>query len=128
MSIEAVRKRVKRGSLQSDKGPDGRVYVYLDAGPDTGGDTSHPQPEAEASELVEELRRQNEYLRRQLDVRTDELREHRRLLAAALERIPELEAQQEPQDQPESAGEEPQRSTTPEEPERRAWWRRWFGG
>ena len=27
VSVEAVRKRVKRGSLRSDKDPDGRVYV-----------------------------------------------------------------------------------------------------
>jgi hypothetical protein len=32
VSVEAVRKRVKRGSLRSDKGPDHRVYVYLDTG------------------------------------------------------------------------------------------------
>ncbi len=32
ISVEAVRKRVKRASLRSDKGPDGRVYVYLDTG------------------------------------------------------------------------------------------------
>jgi hypothetical protein len=29
-SVEAVRMRVRRGSLDSEKEPDGRVYVYLD--------------------------------------------------------------------------------------------------
>ena len=28
---DAIRKRIQRGTLQHDKDPDGRVYVYLDA-------------------------------------------------------------------------------------------------
>jgi len=32
VSESAIRKRVERGSLRSDKGPDGRRYVYLDPG------------------------------------------------------------------------------------------------
>jgi len=126
VSVEAVRKRVKRGSLRSDKDPDGRVYVYLDA----GGDTSRPQAEAEGSELVEELRRQNEYLRGQLDIRTEELREHRRLLAGLIERVPELEAPDRARDGHESVPED-FGGAVPEEREKgseRPWWRRVFGG
>ena len=134
VSIEAVRKRVKRGSIQSDKDPDGRVYVYLDA----GVYTSHPQGEVEGSELVEELRRQNEYLRGQLDIRTEELREHRRLLAGLIERVPELEAPKEQSEAteqseaPESVEEEPEiaeprsGSQGPREAIRVPWWRRVF--
>ena len=44
-------------------------------------------------ELVEALRREDEYLRRQLDQATERDRENQRLLAATLERIPpQLEA------------------------------------
>ncbi len=138
VSVEAIRKRVQRGSIRSDKDPDGRRYVYLDE----GVDAYHPQAEVESSELVEELRRQNEYLRGQLDIRTEELREHRRLLAGLIERVPELEA---PREQS-RATEEPEASDTDEEePERaepwsagagtpgpqegvqrRSWWRRMF--
>lgn len=84
--------------------------------------------------MVEELRRQNEYLRQQLDVRTEELRENRRLLAGLIERIPELEAPTSPDrppDVPESAEPRPDRVGTPQEPEtatQRPWWRRMFGG
>jgi hypothetical protein len=136
VSVEAVRKRVKRGSVRSDKDPDGRVYVYLDA----GGDAYHPQAETEGSDLVEELRRQNEYLRGQLDIRTEELREHRRLLAGLIERVPELEV---PRDQG-GAAEQPEAPETVEEGPKaaesrsaaggaqegaqRPWWRRVFGG
>lgn len=135
VSVEAVRKRVKRGSLRSDKDPDGRVYVYLDA----GGAAYHPQAEVEGSELVEELRRQNAYLREQLDIRTEELREHRRLLAGLIERVPELEAPREPPEAPEPVqegpgGAEPRSSTAGAQEgvqrpqERLSWWRRMFGG
>jgi len=141
VSVEAVRKRVKRGSLESDKGPDGRVYVYLDA----GGDASHPRPEVESSEasLVEELRRQNDYLREQLDAereaRTEERRRHDTLLAQLMQRIPELEppAQEESAEDAETVEEAPEgsepRSTAPGAHSeatgaRRPWWRRVFGG
>jgi hypothetical protein len=130
LSIEAVRKRVKRGSLRSDKDPDGRVYVYLD----TGGDASPPRAETEGSDLVDELRRQNDYLREQLDIRTEELREHRRLLAGLIERVPELEAPSEQPEAPETVEEEPGRveprptPTSPRtDPQRRSLWRRVFG-
>ena len=42
--------------------------------------------------LVEALRDQVTYLKEQLDIRNEELREHRRLLAGLIERVPELEA------------------------------------
>jgi hypothetical protein len=134
VSVEAVRKRVKRGSLRSDKGPDGRVYVYLDA----GGDASHPRPEVESSELVEELRDRISYLERQLDVRTEELKEHRRLLAGLIERVPELEAPSERSEQPgapetaaeASEGAQPRSDASGPQTgtQRRPWWRRVFGG
>jgi hypothetical protein len=127
VSVEAVRKRVKRGSLRSDKGPDGRVYVYLDA----GGAASHPGPGVEGpGDLVEELRDRISYLERQLDVRTGELKEHRRLLAGLIERVPELEAPQESPGAPEPAEEEQQgRSGAPgaQEGVQRPWWRRVLG-
>jgi len=139
VSVEAVRKRVKRGSLRADKGPDGRVYVYLDA----GGDAPHPQPVVEGSEasLVEELRRQNDYLREQLDAereaRTEERRRHDTLMAQLMQRIPELEppAQEEPAEDAEAVGEVPEggeprpdAAGAQEGVQRRPWWRRVFGG
>ncbi len=137
-STEAVRKRAARGSLRSEH-HDGRVVVWLDDGRTKGG----REAQGEAGELVEELRRQNEYLRSQLDIRTEELREHRRLLAGLIERVPELEA---PRDQggaterpesPETVEEGPESTEprpaaggtqeVPQEPQARPWWRRMFG-
>jgi hypothetical protein len=62
------------------------------SGPETQVET---QVEGDGA-LVEALRDQVTYLREQLDIRTVELREHRRLLAGLVERVPELEAPVEP--------------------------------
>jgi hypothetical protein len=58
-----------------------------------------------------------------------------RLLSAALERIPQLEAPQEVRESPQTAEEEPERAEPrpatggAQEPiQRRSWWRRMFGG
>ena len=56
--------------------------------------------------LVEALRDQVIYLKEQLDIRTEELSEHRRLLAGLIEGVTELEAPDEPPAAPSQSGEE----------------------
>jgi hypothetical protein len=142
----AVRKRVERGKLAADRAPDGRLIVYLDrdtTATDTTRDRTRqsrgPVGEGVDSDLVEELRDRVASLERQLDVRTEELKEHRRLLAAALERIPPqleppAEAPPDERDAPETASTggdagPPPRSDAPgpQEGARRPWWRRLIG-
>ncbi len=138
VSVEAVRKRVKRDSLRSDKGPDGRVYVYLDA----GGDAPHPEPEVESSEKVEmvgELRDRVRSLERMLEqeqeARTEERRRHDTLMAQLMQRIPAIEASEAPDEPgaPQTAEEEQGRGEPrsgageAQEGVRRPWWRRVFG-
>ena len=98
VSPEAVRKRIKRGTLDSDKGEDGRRYVYLDADPDarSPGDGRHTQAEGEGS-LVEEMRDQVLYLREQVRREQDAHAEARRIIAALTQRIPQLEAPASPE-------------------------------
>lgn len=129
VSEGAIRKRVARGTIRSEMGDDGLRYVWagpLDGGADEGTDAS--------SALVDELRDRVRYLEGQLDIRAEELREHRRIIAGLVQRVPELEAPQEPRGAPESVGEEPEmaepRSATggaQEGTERVSWWRRLFG-
>ncbi len=86
VSKEAVRKRVIRGTLRSDMGGDGRRYVYLDVG---GDETPTPEYSALTSELRDRLR----YVEGQLEAERQAHAEARRLLMAALERMPpQLEA------------------------------------
>ncbi|MGH3147001.1 MAG: hypothetical protein ACRDTR_14495, partial [Rubrobacter sp.] len=86
-TVDAVRSRIRRGSLDSEKDPEGRVYVWLDA--DQSGD--EPKASVEGS-AAEDLREQVRYLREQLRREQDAHAEARRLLAGALERIPQIEA------------------------------------
>jgi hypothetical protein len=128
ISTDAVRKRIARGSLHSDR-ENGSVRVWLD----DGGTEAGREAQVDGEALIETLQDQIAYLRSQLDIRTEELREHRRIIAALTQRIPELEAPSEPRESPETVEREPQR--TEPRPERveaqegahRPWWRRMFG-
>lgn len=136
----AVRQRLKRGTLQSDKDEDGSVYVLLDrthvrtdtdntrTNNDSTNDNTNDQP---LSDLVEVLKDQVQFLRGQLDAEREANRENRRLLAAALERIPELEpareTPRESQEWTERASEGTEGVEVPLKEEQRPWWRRVFG-
>jgi hypothetical protein len=96
VSESAIRKRVERGTLRSDKGPDGRRYVYLDTVADNmvdeGAETSAP-PERDA--LISGLRAHNDTLREQLEAERQAHAEARRIIAGLVERIPAIGAPQE---------------------------------
>jgi excisionase family DNA binding protein len=112
VSVEAIRKCIKRGTLPSEKGEDGRRYVYLDTGPDEDQPKAEGETSVPSGPLVEDLRDQVRYLRDQLREERRANDENRRLLAAALERIPALEPP--PSASPSTEPESPQES--PEEP------------
>jgi len=142
-SVDAVRMRVRRGSLESEKDPDGRVHVWVK------GDSTETKPEldGEPSVLIsakdETIRVLSEQLesereaRRRADTIIAQLTQANAALAA---RVPELEASQEASQElpeaPEAADEHPKGaeqqppSSTGEaqSKEQRPWWRRMFGG
>ncbi len=146
VSVEAIRKRVQRKTIPSDKGEDGRRYVYLDTGWDAvpPGGTAPGEAPAPSRELVEEMRGRIEDLREQLAAEREAHREARRIIAGLVQRVPELEAApQRSSEPPLSAEEEPPTSTPQEDrggPEasverpqgegqrRGSWWRRILGG
>ena len=108
LSAEAVRMRVKRGTLASTKAA-GTVYVLLEQPNGRSNDEPNGRPNARPNDqtnagtdgheaLIRNQQDQIEYLRRELGVRNEELRRKDHLLAAALERIPELAAPQGPRD------------------------------
>jgi hypothetical protein len=148
-SVDAVRMRVRRGSLESEKDPDARVYVWVD------GDASETKPEleGESTGLISAKDETIRVLHEQLQAEKQAHAEARRLLAGALDRIPpQLETPRESSEASESvvedcggAGEGTPRSSTagPQEgaerprdtaefPMRgslaRPWWRRMFSG
>jgi hypothetical protein len=139
VSKDAVRMRVKRGTMRSEKGEDGRVYVWVNVDPDGEPNTVHTEPQVAAwRELIEELRDRVRSLE-------DANRENRRIIAALTQRIPEIEsppreqeapASPEPTGSPTAATEQSGRVEGPpvevegaqEGAEPRSWWRRVFGG
>jgi hypothetical protein len=146
ISAEAVRQRIKRGTVATEKDASGTVYVLLDADMTRTNADSTPDMTGKRSldqtDLVEVLKEQVTYLREQLDQerqsRTEERRRHDTLLAQLMQRIPELEAPAseatEPRESPESSARAPgtrdPRPATEEQHEEtsRPWWRRMFGG
>jgi hypothetical protein len=133
VSQDAVRKRIRRGTIQSGRDESGRVYVYVPASETvhkTGQDTSQPQSDSEA--LTSELRDRLRYVEGQLEAERQAHAEARRLLMAALERIPpQLEAPPEARESPEAATDRQSDAQVPPETQegsQRPWWRRFWGG
>ena len=108
LTVDAVRKRVQRGTIEHEKDRAGRVRIILDS-PDNASTLQDASPDstgqanaliAAKDETIQELRGRVQRLEREVDTRNEEIRRRDHLLAAALERIPALEA---PQDAPEAA-------------------------
>ena len=122
ISTGAVRNRINRGTLEAER-ESGTVYVLLSAEhtADTQRDAvGYP---SEYNALTSALEARIESLEQQLEAERGSSAELRRLLAAALERIPpQLEAAPEPRESPETATE------TAEGVERRGFWARLIGG
>jgi excisionase family DNA binding protein len=106
---DAIRKRIQRGTLEHDKGPDGRVYVYL--GPSSvtskdrpGGKAAHDATkDASYDTFLVSLQDQVSYLRSVLQEERDARKRADTIIAqltqanaALAQRVPELEAPQEP--------------------------------
>jgi excisionase family DNA binding protein len=134
LSAEAVRSRVQRGTLQSEK-VGGTVYVLLEdtvqARPNT--DEAHATDGAQTNligdqtEFIGSLQGQIEWLRREVE-RKDTL------LMTLMQRVPELDPVRdptpEPRDDPEKASAAPGKGTSPKDnvtQEKPSWWRRFFG-
>jgi septal ring factor EnvC (AmiA/AmiB activator) len=107
VTVDAIRKRISRDTIPHERDKDGRVWVLLDTDQDASSkvrDTDQPRSDSEA--LISEMRDRIAHLERQLEQERQANSEHRRLLAAALERIPpQLEAPQEASEAPETAEE-----------------------
>jgi hypothetical protein len=140
VTVDAIRKRIQRGTIPHERHEDGRVYVLLDEATklqdQNSYETSTEQGQVQDNgpvrygthEFVESLQDQIGFLRRELE-RKDAI------LLRMAERIPEIEATKatsEPPDAPERASEGSDKgNTTPKPPEpleRRSWLYRFFFG
>jgi hypothetical protein len=130
ISSEGIRKRIKRGTLDHEKGPDGKVYVWLDTDrTDSNGNGSNTQLAKALQEQVEMLRGELKDWKRIVTTRDEELRRKDHIIAALTERIPELEAPPKPQQEDTSTNTPSKAKTTQETPRndptsKRNWWQR----
>jgi hypothetical protein len=102
-TVDAVRKRIRRGALEAER-VDGKVYVWLEVDQDAN--------RADAvlgakDETIAELREQLDFLRRELEVRTEESQRKDAIIAALTSRVPELRLPTGPREMPESITERP---------------------
>ena len=131
ISTDAVHKRAKRGTLKSEKDEDGRVFVWLyTEDNDYTKDSQAVQPL-----LAARLESENEFLRQELERRSSELAEMRRIVAGLVQRIPELEpantspdTRESPTTPSEGHGKGQEEYTTNHEEPHRSWWVRFFFG
>ena len=134
-TVDALRKRVQRGTIPHERDRDGRVWILLDTGrprQDTDQDTDRPQSDSAA--LISAKDETIATLQEQLQAERQANAEARRLLMAALERIPAIEAPQEASETVETVEEAPDRAEprpatggAQEVTQPRSWWRRMFG-
>ena len=137
VTVEAVRGRIKRKKLEHER-HSGTVYVLLPAdqmptGRQPGDDQTTDQPQSDSTALISAKDETIATLRDQLEAERQAHAEARRLLMAALERIPpQLEAPSEARESPETAEEASERAelrpdtVESQESVQRPWWRRVF--
>jgi hypothetical protein len=123
ITVEAVRMRIKRGTLRSER-QGGRVFVLL-------GQSQPTDRPDEPTTLISEMRSRIQFLE-------DELQRKDAILLNMTEAMKALSppSQETPPDEresPETVEEEPERAeprpaaVESQEPVQRPWWRRWFG-
>jgi len=149
---DAIHKRIRRGSVEHEKGEDGRFYVYVDTSTtrlDEFLDKSKDQSKIEVLErLIEGQQDRIEFLERELERRGDETARLHQIVGGLTQanvrlagRVPEIEAPASPEarESPESPGPTEPPPPAPGEAqaaaggpetggERRTWWRRVLGG
>jgi hypothetical protein len=135
ITSEAVRRRAKRGTLASETGEDGRLYVWLPDVSDSGvHDGSHDRPHDGRSQplpetLLERFEDENEFLRRELERLHRELERKDAILLTMAQHIPELEPAREPRESPETASDsDGEGEIAPEQEKPVSWWRKLLSG
>jgi hypothetical protein len=137
ITAEAVRQRVRRGTLPSERDEVGSVFVFLkphkhqtNRQPYADPTQPHADTTTDNTVLYERMSSEIDHLRSQLDKERDSSAELRRIIAALTQRIPELEPAPEPRESPLSPSKEEAGPQAPPEDrgqEKHSWWRRFFG-
>src|ERR687890_1463880 len=108
VTVDAVRGRVKRGTIASTKGEDGSVYILLKEGIGADQSNGESQPSYDRaddqSQLIERMAAEIEFLR-------GELQRKDAILLSMTEGLKALEAPSEAREAPVSSSEDPDKGT-----------------
>jgi hypothetical protein len=152
ITVEAVRARIRRGTLTKEKAPDGSVYVLLTtdqaqqsndrsatfdpredarvSGVSREGDRTNDRSRSDDA-LVDTLREQIALLRSDIEDRKEEARRKDAIIMSLCQRFPELPLASAPES-PGTAATESQEEGSPagsqEAPRQRSWFMRFFFG
>jgi hypothetical protein len=133
VSEGAVRQRIHRGKLETDKDETGRVYVYLtgDNRQNNGVKTDVTDQKPEEPGLLDELRDRIRFLEDELQDRKDESRRKDSIIMSLTQRVPELEAAPDTRESPvntsQPVGTDAGASPSSEDDSNKSWWSRLFG-
>jgi DNA-binding transcriptional MerR regulator len=122
---EAIRARIRRGTIEHDKDESGKTYVYLTE------DEAHDQQKDNTvvngvvNDYITSLKSEIESLKKDREVWQEEAKRKDTIIMALTNRIPELEAPSEPTDSSVSPSDTESRGEPPKR-ENRSWWRRIF--
>ena len=135
LSAEAVRMRIKRGTLAYVK-EENTVYVLLEP---SSSETDQTQPNNDqttdqTAQVVEALQAEVQFLRQELrltrELREEEARRKDAIIMTMAQRIPELEPPSEPREAPSEARNGAGKgdgAPNTEKPSERSWLQRFFG-
>jgi hypothetical protein len=135
LTQEAIRQRIRRGTIESDKDEEGKTYVYL-----TEEETrSNIEDNSVVNAFIDALKSQIEELERDKEHLREESRRKDHIIMSLTQRIPAIDAPQQDaevapdaRESPVTASEEPVKGDVPTDSvdgqNRQSWWQRWFGG
>jgi hypothetical protein len=107
VTVDAIRKRVSRGTIPHERGEDGRVWVILDIDQDTASKVRDSDQSQSASDaLISQMQARIDSLERELGVRTEELRRRDTIIMNMTEAMKALSPP--PQEAPSETRESPQ--------------------
>src|SRR5215211_2479515 len=110
ITAEAVRMRIKRGTLRSERQA-GRVFVLLGQAQPTEQPTDRPD---ESNALISQMQGRIDSLERQLEEAAERDRENRRIIVALTLRIPAIEVPSEARESPQTVEEQQGRGDEPD--------------
>jgi DNA primase len=131
ISEDAVRQRIRRGSLESEKDDDGRIYIWLDVLP-MSAEYSPQAIIASKDEIIEMLKQEVADWKEEARRKDTIIAQMNVSITTLTERIPiesPVDSSSEASDSPVTASEEESKGQVPPDQEtatQESWWRRLF--